>query len=79
MLVPSLLTVYFVFVGLSLHVLAFLLYRHKPYSPELRFVARYCLHMFRKSCLWIAGVCVKETPTFSNSGVSNYEEGRRCR
>ena len=39
MLVPSLLPVYFLFVGLSLHVLAFLLYRHDLHGPEVRFAA----------------------------------------
>ena len=33
-----LLATYFLLVGLSLHVLAFLLYRHDPHDPKLRFV-----------------------------------------
>ena len=39
MLDPSLLASSFVFVGLSLFVLAFLLYREAPHRPELRFAA----------------------------------------
>ncbi len=38
MLEPPLLATYFLLVGLSLHVLAFLLYRHDPHDPKLRFV-----------------------------------------
>jgi hypothetical protein len=39
MLDPSLLASAFVLVGLSLFVLAFLLYRQAPHRPELRFTA----------------------------------------
>ena len=39
MLVPPLLTVSFLLVGLSLHVLVFLLYRHDPHGPEVCFAA----------------------------------------
>ena len=39
MLAPPLLAAYFSCAGLSLFVLAFLLYRQDPSSPELRFAA----------------------------------------
>ena len=39
MLVPPLHAVYFLCVSLSLYVLAFLLYRQDPHSPEIRVMA----------------------------------------